>query len=93
MTKATALTGLIQKGKMSFLMEAHNALSAKIAQESGFEGLWASGLSISASLGLRDRNEASWTQMLDIVDFMVEHVDIPILFDGDSGFGNFNNVR
>lgn len=93
MTKATALTGLLQKREMSFLMEAHNALSARIAQQSGFEGLWASSLSISASLGLRDRNEASWTQVLEIVDFMVEHVDIPILFDGDSGFGNFNNVR
>ncbi len=74
-------------------MEAHNALSAKIAENSGFEALWASGLSISASMGLCDRNEASWTQVLDIIEFMVDHTEVPILVDGDTGFGNFNNVR
>jgi len=42
-------------------MEAHNGLSAKIVEETGFSGIWASGLSISAELGVRDCNEASWT--------------------------------
>ncbi|KPY52731.1 phosphoenolpyruvate mutase [Pseudomonas syringae] len=93
MKKTTMLKSLIQDKDTSFLMEAHNALSARIAQESGFKGLWASGLSISASLGLCDRNEASWTQILDIVEFMSDHTSVPILVDGDTGFGNFNNVR
>lgn len=92
-SKAARLRELITSRDTRFLMEAHNALSAKIAQESGFEGLWASGLSISASLGLSDRNEASWTQVLEVVEFMSDHTSIPILMDGDSGFGNFNNVR
>ena len=74
-------------------MEGHNALSARIAQESGFEGVWASGLSISASMGLSDRNEASWTQVVDVVELMADNTDVPILMDGDTGFGNFNNVR
>lgn len=42
-------------------MEAHNGLSSVIVEEAGFKGIWASGLSISASLGVRDCNEASWT--------------------------------
>lgn len=91
--KPTQLKAMIQSKELSFLMEAHNALSARIAEESGFKGLWASGLSISASMGLRDRNEASWTQVLDVVDFMVDHTEVPILLDGDTGFGNFNNVQ
>lgn len=74
-------------------MEAHNGLSAKIVEEAGFSGIWASGLSISASLGVRDNNEASWTQILDVVEFMSDAVKIPILLDGDTGYGNFNNVR
>jgi phosphoenolpyruvate phosphomutase len=74
-------------------MEAHNGLSAKIAEEAGFEALWASGLTISASLGLRDSNEASWTQVLDVLEYMVDAVSIPVLVDGDTGYGNFNNVR
>jgi hypothetical protein len=50
--------------KLAFLMEAHNGLSAKIVEETGFKGIWGSGLSISASLGVRDSNEASYTQGL-----------------------------
>ncbi len=74
-------------------MEAHNGLSAKIAQEAGFKGIWASGLSIAAALGVRDNNEASWTQVLEVVEFMADATDIPILLDGDTGYGNFNNLR
>lgn len=75
------------------LMEAHNGLSARIVQEAGFEGIWASGLSISAALGVRDANEASWTQVLEVVEFMADASDLPILLDADTGYGNFNNVR
>lgn len=77
----------------SFICEAHNGLSAKIVEESGFSGIWASGLSISAQYGLRDNNEASWSQVLDAVEFMADASTIPILVDGDTGFGNFNNFR
>ncbi len=78
---------------LSYLMEAHNGLSAKIVEEAGFKGIWASGLSMSAALGVRDNNEASWTQVLDQLEFMSDATTIPILVDGDTGYGNFNNVR
>ena len=78
---------------LHFLMEAHNGLSAKIAEEAGFEGIWGSGLSISAALGVRDNNEASWTQVLEVVEFMADATSVPILLDGDTGYGNFNSAR
>jgi phosphoenolpyruvate phosphomutase len=93
MKKTTLLKNLVNKNELSFLMEAHNGLSAKIAEEAGFEGLWGSGLSISASLGVRDNNEASWTQVLEVLEFMADATTIPILLDGDTGYGNFNNMR
>jgi len=74
-------------------MEAHNGLSAKIVEETGFKGIWGSGLSISAAMGVRDNNEASWTQVLEILEFMSDVTTIPILLDGDTGYGNFNNMR
>ena len=74
-------------------MEAHNGLSATIVEETGFKGIWASGLSIAAALGVRDNNEASWTQVLEVVEFMSDATSIPILLDGDTGYGNFNNMR
>ncbi len=79
--------------RLRFLMEVHNGLSAKIAEEAGFEGLWGSGLSISASMGVRDNNEMSWTQVLELLEFVTDAVKIPLLLDGDTGYGNFNNMR
>lgn len=87
------LRRLIYSNELSFLMEAHDALSAGIARSTGFKGLWASGLSISSTLGYRDANEASWTEVVETVERIADAVDIPVLVDGDSGFGNFNNAR
>src|SRR5262245_27760552 len=93
LARTTALRVQINSHFLTFLMEAHSGLSAKIVEEAGFPGIWASGLSISASLGLRDSNEASWTQVLEVLEFMAESTALPILVDGDTGYGNFNNVR
>ena len=92
-TKAQLLHSLLTSEKTEFLMEAHNGLSAKIVQDAGFRGIWASGLTISAALGVRDSNEASWTQILENLEFMSDAASVPILVDGDTGYGNFNNVR
>ena len=91
--KTTQLKQLIQSDELTFLMEAHNGLSAKIVQETGFQGIWGSGLSISASMGVRDSNEASYTQVLETLEFMSDATTVPILLDADTGYGNFNNAR
>jgi len=91
--KATRFRRLVGSADVSFLMEAHDGLSARIAEEAGFEGIWASGLCISAAMGVRDSNEASWTQVLEVIEFMSDASRVPILLDGDTGYGNFNNVR
>ncbi|APO70311.1 phosphoenolpyruvate phosphomutase protein (plasmid) [Rhizobium gallicum] len=87
------LRDLIFSSHLSFLMEAHDGLSAAIAKQAGFKGLWASGLSISSALGYRDANEASWTEVVDVVERIADASGLPILVDGESGFGNFNNAR
>jgi phosphoenolpyruvate phosphomutase len=93
MKKTTQLRNMLMSNELEFLMEAHNGMSAIIAEEAGFKGIWGSGLSISAALGVRDNNEASWTQVLEVVEFMSDATRIPILLDGDTGYGNFNNMR
>src|SRR5918997_4896539 len=91
--KTTQFSQMLRAPGVDFLMEAHNGLSARIVEEAGFRGIWASGLSISAALGVRDNNEASWTQVLEVVEFMSDATSIPILLDADTGYGNFNNMR
>ncbi|PLZ02968.1 phosphoenolpyruvate mutase [Burkholderia sp. WAC0059] len=92
-SRSARLRQMLLSNELEFLMEAHNGLSARIAREAGFKAIWGSGLSISAQFGVRDNNEASWTQVVDNLEFMADASDLPILLDGDTGYGNFNNVR
>ncbi len=92
-TRSAKLRRMLESDQLEFLMEAHNGLSARIVREAGFDGIWASGLSIAAQFGVRDNNEASWTQVVDMLEFMADASDLPILLDGDTGYGNFNNLR
>jgi phosphoenolpyruvate phosphomutase len=92
--RTTRLRQLVARPEIAFLMEAHDGLSARIAAEAGFEGVWASGLTMSASFGVRDNNELSWSQVVDHVGFMADAAGpVPVLIDGDTGYGNFNNMR
>ncbi len=91
--KTAQLRALLVSPNLEFICEAHNGISARIVEEAGFRGIWASGLAISAQFGVRDNNEASWTQVVDMLEFMSDVTRIPILLDGDTGYGNFNNMR
>lgn len=91
MTRGNKLRDLLNSDKLEFIMEAHNGLSAKIVEDTGFSGIWGSGLSISAAHGVRDNNELSWTDVVDTMKYMTNATSIPILLDGDTGYGNYNN--
>jgi phosphoenolpyruvate phosphomutase len=91
--KTTRFRELLSSAELEFLCEAHNGLSARIAEEAGFPAIWGSGLTISAQFGVRDNNEASWTQVMDVVEFMADATRVPLMLDGDTGYGNFNNVQ
>ena len=73
-------------------MAAHSPLSARLAEEAGFDGLWASGFELSALYGLADVSLVSMTQHLDMVRAMAEQSSLPIVADIDTGFGNAINV-
>ena len=92
-SRSARLRQMLVSNELEFMMEAHNGLSARIVREAGFKAIWGSGLAISAQFGVRDNNEASWTQVVDNLEFMADASDLPILLDGDTGYGNFNNVR
>jgi choline kinase len=91
--KTTQLRHLLQSGTTGFIMEAHSGLSARIVEVAGFKGIWGSGLTLSAQHAVRDNNELSWTQVVDTLEFMSDATRIPILLDGDTGYGDFNNMR
>ncbi|WP_420969544.1 isocitrate lyase/phosphoenolpyruvate mutase family protein [Bradyrhizobium sp. B120] len=81
-----AETGLVQ------IMAAHSPLSAILAQEAGFDGLWASGFELSALYGLADMSLISMTQHLDMLRAIAGRTNLPIVADIDTGYGNAINV-
>src|ERR1700752_877959 len=74
------------------VMAAHSPLSALLAEEAGFDGLWASGFELSALYGLPDVSLLSMTQHLDMVRAIADRSALPIVADIDTGFGNALNV-
>jgi phosphoenolpyruvate phosphomutase len=91
--RTTRLRRLLESPELELMLEAHSGLSARIVEEAGLAGIWASGLALSAQAGVRDANETSWTQVVEAVEFMADATSLPILLDGDTGYGNFNNMR
>jgi phosphoenolpyruvate phosphomutase len=92
MSKSKKLRENIAIRGLAHVMAAHSPLSARLAEEAGFDGLWASGFELSALYGLPDVSLISMTQHLDMVRAMAAHSSLPIIADIDTGFGNAINV-
>lgn len=86
------LRALLHRPQPSLVLGAHDALSAKLAEEAGFDAIWASGFGISAVSALPDANILTMSETLDAVRRMSAAVNIPVIADCDNGFGNAINV-
>jgi phosphoenolpyruvate phosphomutase len=71
---------------------AHNMLSARLVEQAGFPVLWASGLELSAAKGVPDANILTMSDVLESARELAHAVDIPVLADCDSGYGDVGNV-
>jgi phosphoenolpyruvate phosphomutase len=78
MTKSRKLQNLFSSHKLIRVMGAHNALSAKLVEKSGFDAVWASGLEISTSYALPDANILTMTDFFNVASSMNEAVNIPV---------------
>lgn len=93
MIKKNELAGIIRSGKCLWSAGCHDVLSAKIAQEAGFDVVLTSGFGISASLlGQPDVEVYSMTENLGVVRNVANALDIPVIADADTGYGNAINV-
>lgn len=87
------LRKLLEDNKILVAPGAHDALSAKIIEYVGFEAVYMTGYGQSAShLGQPDVGLLTMTEMLSRVNNISSAVDIPVICDGDTGFGNVINV-
>ena len=73
---------------------AHDVLTALIVEQAGFETVFVGGFGTSASmLGLPDLNFLSMSEMAEAVRRMAARVCIPVIADGDTGYGDLHNVQ
>jgi phosphoenolpyruvate phosphomutase len=89
---ANLLRSRLATSDLVTLMSAHNPLSARLAEEAGFDGIWASGFELSAAFGVPDASLLSLTQHLDMTRAIIEQVRVPVVADIDTGYGNAINV-
>src|SRR4051794_10828936 len=73
-------------------MAAHSPLSAVLAEEAGFDAIWASGFELAALYGLPDVSLISMAEHLAMVRAIAGRCVLPIVADVDTGFGNAINV-
>src|SRR5574342_823735 len=93
MNNAVKLRALLKKPGAIKIVGAHDALSAKLIERAGFDGVWASGFAISASLKcIPDESFIDSSEQLGVERRMAEAIDIPIIDDCDTGYGNALNV-
>lgn len=93
MNKARDFRQKLKKNGRLLLAGGHDALSAKLIEEAGFDAVWASSFGVSAATKcLPDANVLTMTEMLEAVKGMNEAISIPLIADCDNGYGNALNV-
>lgn len=92
MHKGTLLRRRLLQPNPVVIIAAHNPLGARLAERAGFDGVWASGFELSASYGVPDASLLSMTQHLDMLRAIADAVDLPVVADIDTGYGNAVNV-
>lgn len=91
-TKASQLRSLLNGSGVIRVAGAHDALSALVAENAGFDAIWASSLAISAARGLPDMSLLTMTDYLQAASYINDVCGCPVIADCDTGFGNTTNV-
>ncbi|MEU7550903.1 phosphoenolpyruvate mutase [Streptomyces sp. NPDC044571] len=89
---AARLRSLFETPGLVRIIGAHNPLGARLAEQAGFDGVWSSGLEISASQGVPDADILTMSELLGVASSMASAVRVPVVADCDAGYGNANNV-
>lgn len=93
MKASTKLTSALQENKVLYLPGAYDGLSAKIAENEGARAIYATGGGIARSTGVPDMGLLSLDEIAHRLEQMVDAVEIPIVADMDTGYGNALNAR
>ena len=94
MSCSTKLRDLIKNNSFLPIPSCFDALSAKLIEQTGFEVMFMSGFAASASrIGEPDMGVMTFTEVLDQLNNITDATSMPVIGDGDTGYGNAMNVH
>ena len=94
MTNPPTLRTRLAESRVLLAPGVYDALSALVAEQAGFEALYLSGASIAYTrLGGPDIGLTTFSEVADTLAHITERVRVPVIVDGDTGFGNALNVQ
>ena len=93
MKTTTQLRQLLASDQMVVAPFVMNALHAKIAQSVGFDAVYMTGSGTSAEKGFPDVGMLTMTEMVGNAKYIANAVDVPVICDADTGYGNPLNVQ
>jgi 2-methylisocitrate lyase-like PEP mutase family enzyme len=94
MTPPDRLRALLSEERLHVMPCCFDALSAKLIAQEGFDLTFMSGFAASASrIGAPDLGLMSYAEVLDQARNIADAAAIPLIADGDTGYGNAMNVR
>ncbi|MET3663211.1 methylisocitrate lyase [Aquamicrobium ahrensii] len=83
---------LVERGGIARLPGAHNGMAALQARAAGFEGLYLSGAAMTASMGIPDLGVITVDEVAFFIRQIARASGLPLLVDGDTGYGEALNV-
>ncbi|MGX1740036.1 methylisocitrate lyase [Bosea sp. NPDC055353] len=83
---------LVERGGIARLPGAHNGMAAIQARMAGFEGLYLSGAAMTASMGIPDLGMITVDEVAFFIRQIARASGLPLLVDGDTGYGEALNV-
>jgi 2-methylisocitrate lyase-like PEP mutase family enzyme len=89
----TKLRELLGSGHITVAPGAFDGLSARLVEQAGFAAIYASGGAIARASGVPDLGLISLSSVVDRLASMVDVVEVPIVADADTGFGNALNAQ
>ncbi len=92
MRKTTRLREMLNAGKTQLVPGVYDGLSARIAQAAGADLLYATGGGIARSTGIPDMGLINPVQITERLEQIVDAVDLPVIADFDTGYGNALNA-
>jgi len=93
-TAADRLRVLLDRPGILLMPGCHDAMSGRLVEEAGFEIGFMSGFAVSAArLGMPDTGLISYGELVDQGQNICRAVSIPLIGDGDTGFGSAQNIK